>query len=245
MANEIESAFGELVSDIKKAGSLTDWANDWGREVGIGGITVKEPDSERPWPAGYDDDLDAFRHAFTSAVLSAWGAMAAGGNIATSRQITDWLGQLNEVPFLGGRSAAPCSRAMDLHNNQIGRELAPDSVTMLRWIMSGENPHRKIAEIIAGAVRSGQLITRFDDPRMPRECYAQTKMKGHYYVWRTKRDDKVRWQHAVRNGQVFRWDTPPSGGHPGQDFGCRCWAEPLDPNFEKSIEADSSLKKKK
>lgn len=229
---DIESTFQNFVKDVRKAGSLKDWADAWGREVDIGGITVKGKDKSSPWPAGYDDDLDAFRHAFTSAVLVVWGALATGGDPFLSSQIIDWLGQVNEISWLGGRSAAPCSKDMDLYNNEVGRALAPNRTTMLHWIMTGENPHRKIAEIIAHAIRSGKLILRFDDPRMPKECHLQSKLKGHDYVWRTQSDNLVRWEHIVKNGRIFKWDDPPAGGHPGQDYGCRCWAEPLDEKFE-------------
>lgn len=47
-----------------------------------------------------------------------------------------------------------------------------------------------------------------------------------HYIWRTRGDDKVRASHAANNGQVFAWDNPPPTGHPGEDYGCRCTAEP-------------------
>lgn len=47
------------------------------------------------------------------------------------------------------------------------------------------------------------------------------------YVWVTRRDDRVRPDHARLDGGIFRWDDPPvvdlrSGrrGHPGQDYNC-------------------------
>ena len=46
------------------------------------------------------------------------------------------------------------------------------------------------------------------------------------YVWRTRDDDRVRSSHAAHDDQVFSWDDPPEGGHPGQSWGCRCHAEP-------------------
>ena len=46
------------------------------------------------------------------------------------------------------------------------------------------------------------------------------------YIWRTRGDGKVRPEHAANDGKIFAWDEPPSTGHPGQEFGCRCWAEP-------------------
>jgi SPP1 gp7 family putative phage head morphogenesis protein len=47
-----------------------------------------------------------------------------------------------------------------------------------------------------------------------------------HYVWRTRGDERVRLSHARNEGRLFAWDEPPATGHPGEDFGCRCWAEP-------------------
>lgn len=47
------------------------------------------------------------------------------------------------------------------------------------------------------------------------------------YVWRSRDDGKVRSSHAQYDDQVFSWDDPPEGGHPGQAFNCRCHAEPF------------------
>ena len=61
----------------------------------------------------------------------------------------------------------------------------------------------------------------------------QTSLGIDGYYWRTVGDSKVRPEHAARNGKFFRWDSPPKGGHPKQDFNCRCEAEPaLDRFFE-------------
>ncbi|MEQ1890367.1 MAG: phage minor head protein [Alphaproteobacteria bacterium] len=50
-----------------------------------------------------------------------------------------------------------------------------------------------------------------------------------HYIWRTRGDNKVRASHAANNGRIFAWDDPPVTGHPGEDFGCRCWAQPYRP----------------
>jgi SPP1 gp7 family putative phage head morphogenesis protein len=47
------------------------------------------------------------------------------------------------------------------------------------------------------------------------------------YVWRTSMDERVRPEHAEREGEKFRWDDPPEDGHPGQPINCRCTAEPV------------------
>ena len=65
----------------------------------------------------------------------------------------------------------------------------------------------------------------------------QTKRQGRkapkrtttHYIWRTAGDGKVRSSHAANNGKIFAWDDPPPTGHPGEDYGCRCTAEPYTP----------------
>jgi len=50
-------------------------------------------------------------------------------------------------------------------------------------------------------------------------------MDSGEYIWRTVRDSKVRSAHADREGKLFSWTNPPPGGHPAEDYNCRCWAE--------------------
>jgi SPP1 gp7 family putative phage head morphogenesis protein len=52
------------------------------------------------------------------------------------------------------------------------------------------------------------------------------------YVWRTMGDERVRDTHDDNDGETFAWDNPPvETGHPGEDYQCRCWAEPVLPEF--------------
>lgn len=44
------------------------------------------------------------------------------------------------------------------------------------------------------------------------------------YDWLTADDERVRPAHREREGKRFRWSDPPEGGHPGEDFNCRCTA---------------------
>ena len=52
-----------------------------------------------------------------------------------------------------------------------------------------------------------------------------------HYIWRTFGDEQVRLSHAANDGRLFgrAWDDPPATGLPGEDFGCRCVAEPYVP----------------
>ena len=62
-----------------------------------------------------------------------------------------------------------------------------------------------------------------------------------HYIWRTRGDGKVRDSHAANNGKIFAWDNPPSTGHPGEDYGCRCIAEPYTPEFPENIQHTLSI----
>lgn len=55
--------------------------------------------------------------------------------------------------------------------------------------------------------------------------------KKQYYIWRTKGDDKVRMKHKFFEDKIFHIDTPPSIGHPGEDYNCRCIRDFNIPSF--------------
>lgn len=54
------------------------------------------------------------------------------------------------------------------------------------------------------------------------------------YLWRTKEDERVRPLHQVMGtppNNIYRWaKRPQPTGHPGEDHGCRCTAEPIIEN---------------
>ncbi len=63
----------------------------------------------------------------------------------------------------------------------------------------------------------------------------QTRLGITEYQWSTSRDERVRGRpdgkypnarpsHWAREGETFRWDKPPSDGHPGAAINCRCVA---------------------
>lgn len=54
------------------------------------------------------------------------------------------------------------------------------------------------------------------------------------YIWRTSGDERVREEHAERDGEIFSWSEPAGdpndpgdGAFPGDAIQCRCWAEPV------------------
>jgi SPP1 gp7 family putative phage head morphogenesis protein len=60
----------------------------------------------------------------------------------------------------------------------------------------------------------------------------QTQLGVDSYVWRTVHDNRVRSEHADRDGKTFQWNEPPEDGHPGEAINCRCYA---DPNLDKLL----------
>ncbi len=55
----------------------------------------------------------------------------------------------------------------------------------------------------------------------------QTGLGVSQFIWRTSGDERVRPEHREYNGNTYSWDDPPDGLIPGQDFNCRCVAEPV------------------
>jgi len=179
---------------------------------------VKYPDlAANPKKKWLDDDYDAFRHIYSSAAVAYDYARSVA-----------WLADLREH-FSESNSAAQIE--MDLHNNQLGREIGEN-------VKSREEISLKVYQ----AIKTNQHI-RLTPPQekatnseIQNDSTAKIQEEGQY-IWRTSRDDKVRHEHAVREGKVFSWNTSPEGGHPGEAYGCRCMAEPYPsettPHLEK------------
>ena len=87
------------------------------------------------------------------------------------------------------------------------------------------------------AFRRAHMIP-FNDPvgpgsvteRVMNTAMARLESEGRFYIWRTVGDARVREEHGPRAGRRFQFNAPPEDGHPGEAYGCRCWAEPLAPS---------------
>jgi SPP1 gp7 family putative phage head morphogenesis protein len=65
--------------------------------------------------------------------------------------------------------------------------------------------------------------------------HRQTAAGIEAYTWSTSRDERVRKSHQRLHRTRQQWISPPSVGHPGQDYQCRCVAIPVPPDW---FEAD-------
>jgi SPP1 gp7 family putative phage head morphogenesis protein len=108
------------------------------------------------------------------------------------------------------------ARISDLTMRALSKRMKPETYAEeLRKIIDvGESRARQIARDQIGSL-NGQLTE-----------IRQLELGITHYIWETKRDDRVRDSHAAREGERFPWARPPAGGHPGQDYGCRCGARP-------------------
>ncbi len=62
-----------------------------------------------------------------------------------------------------------------------------------------------------------------DDTEQALNSAANQSQDGQY-IWRTVGDSKVRKSHAELEGEIRDWGDSPD---PGEEPGCRCWAEPV------------------
>lgn len=89
-----------------------------------------------------------------------------------------------------------------------------------RWADALKDKPKNRAELIARD-QNGKFYGEINQLR-------QTELGVKKYIWRTVRDARVRDSHADKEGRIFSWDKPPSDtGHPGEDYQCRCYAEPV------------------
>lgn len=58
-------------------------------------------------------------------------------------------------------------------------------------------------------------------------AYRQRQLGIKRFTWRTSRDERVREEHVLREGEVYDYDDPPDGELPGEPINCRCSAEPI------------------
>jgi SPP1 gp7 family putative phage head morphogenesis protein len=76
--------------------------------------------------------------------------------------------------------------------------------------------------------------------------HRQEQMGITSYKWGAIDDGKEDPEHVQRDGSVYRWgNVPPAGGHPGEDVGCRCQAEPVISSWndlEQKIKAERAQK---
>lgn len=95
----------------------------------------------------------------------------------------------------------------------------------------------EFAEAVASRISEIGVPVNPDDPvissairRYAEQLNARFQRAGlgvTEYIWRSSDDAKVRAGHQENDDQRFSWEHPPIGGHPGEDYNCRCFSEPV------------------
>jgi SPP1 gp7 family putative phage head morphogenesis protein len=146
----------------------------------------------------------------------------------------------------------------DSNTPEILRSFSEENAAAITTIP--ENAHQEIVNLTLRAFRQGwgqdklasEIADQFDVSEGRARFLARDqvgKLNGQLtsqrhqnlgidsYYWRTMRDIHVRPKHRRREGKLFSYeDRPPEGGLPGEDYGCRCAAEPNLANVLATIE---------
>lgn len=131
-------------------------------------------------------------------------------NVSLIKSIeTQFLGETEQVVLRGLRSGL---RAEEI-SKQLLSELPSDGFVSRYGKAQGR------AELIARD-QANKFYGQLTEAR-------QTAAGVDQYIWRTALDQRVREEHASREGEIFNWDDPPDDGHPGEPINCRCYAEPV------------------
>jgi SPP1 gp7 family putative phage head morphogenesis protein len=146
---------------------------------------------------------------------------------------------------------------MEAPTGRVMREALAEQVKLIKSLPTeaAERVHRltiegiqngtRASEIAREIMRSGEvtqsranLIARTE---VARTSSALTQARAEHagsttYIWRTAHDSDVRPSHRKMEGAAIRWDQPPTldglTGHAGMLPNCRCYAEPVFPDFE-------------
>ncbi|NBI43449.1 hypothetical protein GVX76_08120 [[Haemophilus] felis] len=103
-----------------------------------------------------------------------------------------------------------------------------------RW----ENVADEIEKLLAIPKKRARLIARDQIGKLNGQLtkLRQEQVGITHYIWRTMLDERVRDSHQEREGKQFAWADAPEDGHPQQPILCRCYAEPVLPEFDDFVE---------
>lgn len=193
--------------------------------------------------------------------LGGWASAAAENMLAGVAKAT-WRAWAHRSSRIGEALQSQMNTRLSSQSANL-KTMIEASASAIRTLP--DNIADKIPDLVANAYASGERaealadkiqglgdIARSDALRIARTevSRAQTgylKMTSlaagrRGYIWHTSEDGDVRPEHAAMNGQYVFWDEPPSIGgrpcHAGEDYNCRCWAEPIpddDPRAQRAI----------
>ena len=109
----------------------------------------------------------------------------------------------------------------DIANNRASKEIKD----IVKSIENGTYTNNDIDKLQKWLNNRNENLARNETGNLyAQECKDLMIENGiEHFVWHTMKDDRVRESHAEREGLVFSINDE----LPGEDFNCRCWAEPI------------------
>lgn len=154
--------------------------------------------------------------AATRGVGADLGAVAEAGDLgpqATREAVTDWAQETAD-------------RVSEAEGEAIDRALAAADEAA----DAGEDPIAAARAALASAEDRAALLARDQVGNLAAEVTSTRaqQLGSEEFIWRTRRDERVRERHAELEGTTWRWDAPPADeGLPGEPQHCRCWAQAI------------------
>lgn len=196
------------------------------------------------------------RGSFTQATMFAEGRLSQMLSREARRHNERWIDQVNRVLGIDLRAVVTqpaVQPAIDVAvqtNVALIRGLSDDvarriETQVLELVTRGAS-NREIAKTLAevgGFAKKRAKLIAVDQAAKFNGALNEIRQREagvSAYIWKTVGDERVRPLHRARNGQRFRWDSPPSDGHPGRPVRCRCVAAPvldLDAPRRRSVRA--------
>lgn len=192
---------------------------------------------------GISDIVSALRGSFAQAIALADNPLRNLFQGEAARHDTRWIEQINSVIGVDLKAVVTSDqvqtpitlatrRNVALIKGLTDEVAAKIEVAITDLVTRGASTKEiaaKLTEIGGFGKNRAKLIAITEANKFNGELnqIRQTQAGVSRYTWSTVRDKRVRPKHRAREGQTFRWDTPPSGGHPGSEPRCRCIARPV------------------
>lgn len=125
------------------------------------------------------------------------------------------------------------------------RQIYNESITALQEGTTVKDLTNIVQERLGVSDSRAELIARDQVAKLNSDLVKERQVENDvtHYVWRTVQDERVRDSHRQADGNTYSWtangaDTP-CGLVPGDDYQCRCTAEPILPLY---LEFQASLR---
>lgn len=199
-------------------------------------------------------DLLATLDGYAS-ILEPWAASVAGAMLADVRRRDERMWRRQGLAI--GRALR--QEISSTPQGELYRELMEENVDLITSLprRAGQRVHQLTEQALVSGRRAesiskeiletgkvtrsrARLIARTEVARSAAMLVqARAQRAGSTgYIWRTSRDADVRDTHKAMEGRFVRWDSPPKTDpsldpyHAGCGPNCRCYAEPVFPEFD-------------